>query len=185
MTREHVKQRLNGYNHVRMERRQILDQIYRLETRLTAPGSQNLDGMPRGSGKGDALAESVARLADLRDLYREKEIELTQALIDIEHLIENLDPVERVIARYRYIDGMHWEQICVKVNYSWRQTHRIHSEMLDKLAKEWSEAENRALEALQRLAQAVSPLKLGRMNGRHDGYNPVFASIDEVHETEA
>lgn len=182
MTREHVKRRLNSYQHVLMERRQILDQIFRLEARLTAPGSQNLDGMPHGSGKGDALAEGVSRLADLRDLYRAKETELAQAQKDTEHLIEGLEPIERVIARYRYIDGLHWEQICVKVNYSWRQTHRIHSEMIDKLAKEWSEAETRASEAMQRLAQAVSPLKLGRMNGRHDGYNPVFTSIDELKE---
>lgn len=135
MTREEVKQRLNGYQHVRMERRQLLERIIRLETRLTAPGAQNLDGMPHGSGRGDALANGVAMLAELRDLYREKEGELAQAQIDIEHLIENLDPIERVIARYRYIDGLHWEQICVKVNYSWRQTHRIHSDMIDKLAE--------------------------------------------------
>lgn len=136
MTREQVKQRLNSYNHVRMERRQLRDQIYRLEARLTAPGAQNFDGMPHGSGKGDAMAQGVARLADLREMYNAKDIELTQTLVDIEHLIEGLDPIERVIARYRYIEGLHWEQICVKVNYSWRQTHRIHSDMIDKLAKE-------------------------------------------------
>jgi DNA-directed RNA polymerase specialized sigma subunit len=136
MTKEQVKRRLNSYRHVQIERRQLLDRIIRLETRLTSPGAQNLDGMPHGSGNGDALANGVARLSDLRDLYREKEIELTQSLIDIEHLIANLEPVERVIARYRYIEGMHWEQICVKINYSWRQTHRIHSDMIDRLAKE-------------------------------------------------
>lgn len=135
MTRDQVKHRLNSYRHVQIERRQILDRIMRLEDRLTAPGAQNLDGMPHGSGKSDALANGVARLADLRDLYRAKETELAQAQIDIERLIESLDPVERVIARYRYIDGLHWEQICVKISYSWRQTHRIHSEMIDKLAK--------------------------------------------------
>ena len=136
MTRELVKQRLNSYQHVQMERRQLLDQIYRLEAKLTAPGAQNMDGMPRSSGNGDALARGVAKLADLRDLYNSKRVELTQAQIDIEHLIEHLDPIERVIARYRYIDGMHWEQICVKISYSWRQTHRIHSGLIDKLAKE-------------------------------------------------
>lgn len=136
MTREQVKQRLNGYHHVRTERRQLLERIIRLETRLTSPGAQNLDGMPHGSSRGDALANGIAQLSELRDLYRAKEGELAQAQMDIERLIEGLEPIERVIARYRYIDGMHWEQICVKVNYSWRQTHRIHSEMIDKLVKE-------------------------------------------------
>ena len=136
MTKEYIKRRLNSYNHVRLERRQILEQIMRLEARLTAPGAQRLDGMPHAAGNGDALANGVVRLAELRDLYRGKEADLAQAQMDVEHLIEDLDPIERVIARYRYIDGMQWEQICVRVNYSWRQTHRIHSDMIDKLAKE-------------------------------------------------
>jgi DNA-directed RNA polymerase specialized sigma24 family protein len=136
MTKEQVKRRLNGYQHVRMERRQILERIIRLETRLTSPGAQNLDGMPHASGTGDTLARGVASLTELKELYRVKESELAQAQMDIERLIEGLDPIERVIARYRYIDGLHWEQICVKISYSWRQTHRIHSDMIDKLAKE-------------------------------------------------
>ena len=85
--------------------------------------------------RGDTLANGIAALSDLRDLYRSKETELAQTQRDIEHLIENLDPIERVIARYRYIEGLHWEQICVKINYSWRQTHRLHSDMIDKLAE--------------------------------------------------
>ena len=136
MTKEQVKRRLNSYRHVQIERRQILDRIMRLEARLTAPGAQNYDGMPHGSGKSDALANGVAALSDLREVYRAKETELTQTLMDIEILIDRLEPVERLIARYRYIEGLHWEQICVKINYSWRQTHRIHSDMIDKLAKE-------------------------------------------------
>ncbi len=135
MTKEQVKRRLNSYRHVQMERQQILERIMRLEARLTAPGAQNLDGMPHGSGTGDAWARGVAALADLRDMYRAKEVELVRAQMDVERLIEDLEPIERVIARYRYINGMHWEQICVKISYSWRQTHRIHSEMIDKLAE--------------------------------------------------
>ena len=136
MSKEQIKQRLNSYRHVQIERRQILDRIMRLEARLTAPGAQGLDGMPHASGSGDSMARGVAALADLRDLYRTKEADLAQALADIERLIDGLDPIERVIARYRYIDGLHWEQICVKINYSWRQTHRLHAKMIEKLAKE-------------------------------------------------
>lgn len=141
MTKEQVKQRLNSHHLIQMERRQILDRIMRLEARLTAPGGWNLDGMPHGSGGGDTMARGVAMLTDLREMYRAKEIELTQALLDTEHLIAGLEPIERMIARYRYIDRMHWEQICVKINYSWRQTHRIHDGMLTKLAKRLEETE--------------------------------------------
>lgn len=140
MNKEQIKQRLHSYRHVQMERQQILDRIMRLESKLTAPGVQNLDGMPKGDGRGDALTQGVIRLSELRDQYRAKEADLAQAQLDIEKMIESLEPVERMIARYRYIDGLQWEQICVKVNYSWRQTHRTHSGMLKHLAEKEGEA---------------------------------------------
>jgi hypothetical protein len=31
---------------------------------------------------------------------------------------------------------MTWEEVCVRIGYSWRQTHNIHSRILDKLADE-------------------------------------------------
>ena len=99
------------------------------------------------------MARGVAALADLRDLYRAKEADLTQALTDIEHLIDGLDPIERVIARYRYIDGLHWEQICVKISYSWRQTHRLHADMIEKLAKAQDEDLKQAQEKAWPAAQ--------------------------------
>lgn len=136
MSKEHIKRRLNSYRQIQLERRQLLNKIALLESRLTAPGAQGFDGMPHGSGSGDAMAQGIAKLADLRELYRSRETDLTQALIDIEHLIDGLEPIERLIARYRYIDGLQWENICVKISYSWRQTHRIHADMIDKLAKE-------------------------------------------------
>ena len=49
-------------------------------------------------------------------------------------MLENLEPTERKLARFRYIDGLTWEEVCDVMAYSWRQTHRIHGRMLDKLA---------------------------------------------------
>ena len=185
MTTEQVKKRLNQYHHIQMERRQLADKIRRLEARLTSAGGCGMDGMPHGSGSGDAMARGVAALADLRSLYQSKADELIEAQAHIERLIGGLEPVERLIARYRYIDGMQWEQICVKVCYSWRQTHRIHADMIEKLAERFTEAERTvrlSLEDIARAAERVSPLKLGRMQGRADlGLRTAFAEIDETH----
>lgn len=134
MTKEQIKRRLRSYSQIRLERRQLLNKITVLESRLTGSGARGLDGMPHGSSKGDAMAQGVATLADLRMLYKAKEADLVQAQMDIERMIDRLEPIERLIARYRYIDEMQWESICVKINYSWRQTHRIHDSLLEKLA---------------------------------------------------
>jgi hypothetical protein len=37
------------------------------------------------------------------------------------------------LIRLYYIDGLTWEKVCVDINYSWRQTHRLHSEALKKI----------------------------------------------------
>jgi DNA-directed RNA polymerase specialized sigma24 family protein len=99
-----------------------------------SPGGQNLDGMPHGTGTGDPVGNIAAEALDLQARYRAKLNEMNRAQIEIENMLDNLDPVERVLARYRYIDCLTWEAVCVRVNYSWRQVHRIHGQILDKLA---------------------------------------------------
>ena len=53
---------------------------------------------------------------------------------DIEKVIDTLKDIrERTIMRYRYISGLKWEEVCVKAHYSWKHTHRLHSEALRKI----------------------------------------------------
>lgn len=130
--RNRIKKRLNNYTNLKQERQQIEEERERILARL-GPGAQNLDGMPRNQGAGDALANGVAAAADLLTLYEAKAVELDRAQADIEKLIETLKPVERMLARFRYIDGHTWEEVCVDMAYSWRHVHRIHSRLLDRL----------------------------------------------------
>ena len=41
-----------------------------------------------------------------------------------------------MLMRYRYIDGLKWEEVAVRMNYSWTQTHDIHGKALKQLNKE-------------------------------------------------
>lgn len=100
---------------------------------MTAPKGQNLDGMPRSPGGGDPLLSVVAHHIALQERYQAKLAELAEAQTRVEDLIETLEPVERTLFRYRYIEGLTWEEVCVAIGYSWRQTHNIHGRALDKL----------------------------------------------------
>lgn len=131
--RNRIKKRLNNYIYLKRERQQIAEERARLLARAEGSGVQNLDGMPRSQGRGDALAGSVAAAADLLTLYEAKGAELDRAQASIEAMIEKLEPVERMLARFRYIEGHTWEEVCVDMAYSWRQVHRIHGRILDKL----------------------------------------------------
>ena len=130
--RKQIKDRLNSYTTLERERLQLSDQLARLQARLQ-PGGQNMDGMPKAPGAGDSLANLVAERIDLEARYREKLLQLERAQADIENLIDGLEPVERMLARFRYLDGHTWEQVCLDMSYSWRQVHRIHGRLLDKL----------------------------------------------------
>lgn len=132
--REQIKQKLHSYNGARDECKQIDNQLKALEIAATSPRIQAMDGMPRGSGGGDAMASIVAELVQLEEKYKDKLHRLHTAMAEVEDLIDSLDdPVERQVLRCRYIEGLIWEEVCVKLAYSWRQTHRIHGAALDKL----------------------------------------------------
>ena len=132
--RHRIKRRLYRYLDLKRERDQIAEELRTAEGTATSPSSPNLDGMPRASGYGDAMVGRVSEIINLRELYERKRDEISDAMLAIENAIEGLEPVERTLLRYRYIYGMTWEQVSVAMNYSWRQTHKIHARALDKLA---------------------------------------------------
>lgn len=93
-----------------------------------------MDGMPKGNAVNDSIGNLVAKVDKLMRDYLYKYDEALCELYKIERYIESLDnETERLLMRKRYIEGKHWEDICVELNYSWRQMHRLHSEILKKI----------------------------------------------------
>ena len=134
--REQIKHKLHAYVDREREQKQLADQLAALETKATSPRIQAMDGMPHGTGGGDAMTGIVAELVSLQEKYKAKLLQLARAQAEVEDLIGSLeDPVERQVLRCRYIEGLIWEEVCVKLNYSWRQTHRHHGAALDKLVQ--------------------------------------------------
>jgi hypothetical protein len=128
-----IKRQLNSYRELNAERLQIQDELASLESLMLAPSSPNMDGMPRGSGTSNPVERMAVKHMTLTDRYTVKLAEMVKAQEAIENLIEGLEPTERRLARFRYIDGLRWETVCDMMCYSWRQTHRIHGALLDKL----------------------------------------------------
>lgn len=132
-TKEQIKSQLRSYGDIVEERRQIWAERQRILAKLQ-PGGQNLDGMPRNPGNGDKLAENAAAAADLLTLYEAKERDLVRAQMAVERMIGSLPPIERKVARRKYIEGLTWEKVADTEHYSLRQVHRIHGNLLHRLA---------------------------------------------------
>ena len=85
----------------------------------------------------EALAYKLERHEDddLAALYREKRQALADQLRTIEAALETLGPTERTLMRLRYIEGLPWQAVSMRIHYSWKQTHVIHKNALRKLAE--------------------------------------------------
>lgn len=141
--KQHIKERLHSYIARERERLQLEQELQELESSMTSPRIQALDGMPKGSGSGDPLTGILSNYLELQERYMEKLQSSVAAQTEVEKMIEGLEPTERTLLRCRYIEGLVWEEVCVRMSYSWRQTHRLHSKILDKLVdKKMEELEN-------------------------------------------
>ena len=130
-----TKERLKNYALLKEEREQLRRQLDELEATLYYPRIQRLSDMPSAPSKENTLELMVARHLDLQDRYEAKIAEMTAEMLLIEEAIEKLDPTARMLMRYRYIEGLKWEEVCVRINYSWMQTHRIHAHALEQLSE--------------------------------------------------
>lgn len=128
-----TKERLRNYQAIKKELQQLEGRLLEIETALYSPKNQKLTGMPSAPSKGNAMEDMAARHIELQDLYKSKMDDLATELLAIEAAIESLDPTARLLCRYRYVDGLKWEEVCVRMNYSWRQVHNLHRRALDAL----------------------------------------------------
>lgn len=132
--RDQLKKRLKSYRAIQQERQHLLEEIKRVEATLDGLKAPSWDGMPRGSDVSDPVLQAVEQYDTLLCRHRAQEAALAATLVEVETLIASLDsPTERDLLRYRYIDGLNWEAVCVAINYGWRQTHNLHSAALGKL----------------------------------------------------
>lgn len=89
------------------------------------------DGMPHASGCSD-LSSYMAKVDELEKKILKKRYNRLQKQQEIRNRIERMeDENEKDVLTYRYLRGMKWEDIAVKMGYSWRRIHYIHSKALE------------------------------------------------------
>lgn len=126
---EQKKEYLKSYRRAIKREQDILDEIQRLRLDKMFPSVVN-DGMPHGSSHSD-LSDYAAILDEQIDLLKEERLEKVRCYQKIERQISQMENEdEQEVLRLRYILGMKWEEVAVKMGYSWKQTYRIHSSAL-------------------------------------------------------
>lgn len=128
-----TKEQLRNYRDVAKEKKHLREVLRELEQILDGLKTPRFEYSPHGNETSRPVENMVMRIEATRELYAEKVAELTELTRTVECAIEHLPPRERDLVRLYYIECMTWEEVAVAMNYSWRQTHRIHSNALKML----------------------------------------------------
>lgn len=130
MTNGEKKSILLEYRAIERRINRLIDEKAAWNAKATATTSSFSD-MPRSGGGSDKIQTTVEKIIEIEEKL-DHEID---ALVDlrnrIEAAVEKLEDGRlRDVMRYRYIDGMKWEQIAVEMHYSYMQVCRLHGKAL-------------------------------------------------------
>lgn len=93
-----------------------------------------LTGMPAGGDNDNQRESAICKMIDCKwEATKETDelVDLGRKIKSAIKAVPNHD--HRLLLTYRYISGMTFEEISFKMNYSWRQTHRMHSQALNEI----------------------------------------------------
>ena len=134
MTNKDKIKYLKRYINLDREIERKLEEVARLRSKLTRV-TEVYSTEPRGGGSIYGKTEEI--LAKIVDLEKEIDTDVDRLVTirdGIKTIIEAVeDDRERLLLQYRYLDGKTFEWIAAKMNYSWRQIHRLHSKALTNL----------------------------------------------------
>lgn len=127
---EKKKEYLWGYQREKQKLKRLEEELAELRLSKMCP-SANQDGMPHASGSSD-LSGYMVQIDKLERKIQKARYQRIRKFKEIRDRIERLeDENEKDVLMYRYIKGLKWEDIAVKMGYSWKQIHRFHSNALE------------------------------------------------------
>lgn len=127
------KEFLNSYRNLKDKVKSLEEQLQSLRESEESAKTQKLTDMPKGNKQND-ISDYIVRIDNLKSRIIWQKGECMRRMVEIEEKINDLeDGLEIRILHKRYIELKPWEQICVEIDYSWRQTHYLHSKALNNI----------------------------------------------------
>ena len=130
MTNGEKKAILLEYRAIERRINRLIDEKAAWNAKATATTSSFSD-MPRSGGGSDKIQTTVEKIIEIEEKLDHEIYALADLRNRIETAVEKLEDGRlRDVMRYRYIDGMKWEQIAVEMHYSYMQVCRLHGKAL-------------------------------------------------------
>lgn len=127
---ETKKDYLKSYRNLCRKIKCLEDQLKELRESKSSVQAVVIDDMPKGTNQSD-LSDYMVKVDELLIKIKNTKKECVNRRLEIENAITEMpDGLESKVLYERYIKFNTWEEICVMINYSWKHTHRIHSNAL-------------------------------------------------------
>ena len=134
MTNQEKKAYLMEYSKCNEKINILLEELYTWETRATKITAVNT-GMPKGGQVSDKVGSSVLKILQIKEKIQQEIDAFSEIANNVYKAINSLnDPTLEALMLYRYIQGLTWEQIALKMNYNYRWVLRLHNKALTQMA---------------------------------------------------
>ena len=132
-----IKQRLKALPYIDIKAKSKHQEYISLRSGILK--GQTFDSMPKSkSNKNKSEELNISIIDRSEQLYQEIQ-ELYQERDELVQAIESLDdPVENIIMRLLYIDGLSWNQIQAQLRCGRGTIHRARESALKKISKKWN-----------------------------------------------
>ena len=132
-----IKQRLKALPYIDIKAKSKHQEYISLRSGILK--GQTFDSMPKSkSNKNQSEELNISIIDRSEQLYQEIQ-ELYQERDELVQAIESLDdPVENIIMRLLYIDGLSWNQIQAQLRCGRGTIHRARESALKKFSKKWN-----------------------------------------------
>lgn len=92
------------------------------------------NGIYRHNSDSNQLEEAVSAIIEIEQDIRTELLELCRLKQNIQSAFDAVgDETLKLLLELRYIDGLTWGQIAVKMNYSYMQIARLHGKALEEI----------------------------------------------------
>lgn len=126
---------LNRYKKLDHEINRECDELSRWRSRAEKI-TPTISPAPGGSGNGDRIQDAVEKIVEIEAIINIEIDRLVGIQTEIEGAIKNIPDITlQTLLRMRYIDGLTWEKIAVKLDKSYQWVCELHGRALQKIPK--------------------------------------------------
>lgn len=129
------KERLKEYKWIQENIKELNERVIEIDTRLQSCTSQLKADVVSTTKEHDKMTNLINDKMKLQAQIQREICKGYKEMEFIEEVIDKLPEREKLLMRYRYIRGFTMEEIAYRMNYSWRQVNRVHSDVLRKISK--------------------------------------------------